>query len=723
MKKTGKAQKIILCVLIVLLMGVFLTALSRPAGIANKEEDVLPPLFDTPSYVELYDGDELAVDLQAKKDLVLGSFSVVLVNTAAEGKGKIEFDLYDASGDEIWSVVMNESDVKVGEWTKLMNPQTQVKEGECYRMVISPKDCNIYFIKTFPEATNRVLPFTENVEGKDCGISLGVSLVSDRDLTYGDVFYHAGLIGVMISAVAVFMIVFGPGRCRSAVERALDSSAFRAVLNDLFLVALFITICFSIYINGYLERINISADSAGYLREAVNMAAGNGFNYDAIAGYRGAWFANWPILYPFMITCVMKLTGLEVYMASKVLSMILVGILILILRIVYKKDAWFFALTMTNMGLMYLYWYSWSELPFIIFMLLFAISLGKVVERDENKVTDYVMVGVFAFLCFLTRYFGMFTYFVVGAYLIVLIIEKAMAKRDVPVKKLISLAVSAAVSGCLCLLYLINNKLQNGMPSGVSRSAWWDDYKSLTNDLIKALLAEVFNFFRLEVPAHITEMTFEMKALLLILLFVVLLVCVCRNISLCSRDGVLIVTAAIYYGMFIVIRYFSSMDTFYFRFFAPATFLFTLGMFGILIGHLRDSRGGTFLLVSALAFVCIIGYSHLSDHILKQKFPYYETIQMGWDEEYSQIPERSVVIFSTLDYRSQYYRADVVEGTIDPADTLDTLKERYYGSRNMCILMEDARVMMESGIYDDSINAAFKERINDRDKYMVINLE
>ena len=287
-----------------------------------------------------------------------------------------------------------------------------------------------------------------------------------------------------MGAAVICFIVFGYGKSIRALRSIPELGIIETGGNDAFLCVLFVTLCLSIWVNGYLEGINISADSAGYLREAVNMAAGNGFHYDGIAGYGNTWFANWPILYPAMIALVMKITGLEVYVASKVLSMILVGALIIILRVTYKKDAWFYALFMTNLGLMYLYWYSWSELPFIIFMVLFVLSLHRVLEAKENRAVNYVFLGISAFLCFLTRYFGIFTYFVVGLYILVLLFDKLFGSKKGDLRKAFFMTITAFVSGVMCVLYLVNNKIQNGMPSGVSRSMWWDDYQSLTNDLV-----------------------------------------------------------------------------------------------------------------------------------------------------------------------------------------------------------------------------------------------
>jgi hypothetical protein len=767
MKTKSKIAKALLCVLIILLTCGVQLALTKQTGIQNKSEDMRPPLFDTPSYVEIKNGDTLTAKLTADRSCNIGSLSVVMVNTDSEGKGEIEFALTNDEGGEEWTTTVPEASITVGEWYEIGSPATYIEEGKEYTLTITANDCNPYFIQTQIDATNRSLPFEEQIfaagaaSGTDgnadiingnsdsgellsTGISLGTSVVSDKPLTYGDVFYYSHIITILIAAAAILFIIFGFEKCMETIKNIPAADFVMKAGNEILLVVLFIVLCLSIYINGYLEGINISADSAGYLREAANMAAGYGFNYDGLAGYKGAWFANWPILYPAMIAAVMKITGLEVYAASKILSMILVGILILILRIAYKKEAWFYALFMTNLGLMYLYWYSWSELPFILFMVLFAFSLadvladgnaagaqnnelpGKTGEALTGKVNvkSYILLGASAFLCFLTRYFGMFTYFVIGFYILVLAIMAIRDEKTIKAifnKKIISLVVTAGVSGILCVAYLLNNKLQNGMPSGVSRSMWWDDYQSLTNDLVKALFAEVFNLFHIEVPQYITNLSYGKSVLILFLLGILLAVFIAKNCRRFTRESVLITTAVIYYVMFTVIRYFSSMDTFYYRFFAPATFLFTLGIAGLLIKYIRDTKIYVYLLSAMTLYLLIFAVGDYTEHVAKNTLPYYDIVKMSWDEDYTEIPENSVVIFSTLDYRSLYYRSDVVEGTIDPSDTMDSIKSRYYGSSQMCILSSDAAAMREADIYDDSINDAIDENLDLTKKYIVIN--
>ncbi len=735
-----KIMKVILCMMALMLSCGILFGLSRQTGLKNKSEDVKPPLFDTPSYIELNEGESLLIKITGDINCKLGSLSAVLVNTDAEGTGQISLSLKKDDGEIIFETVMEEASITVGDWTELGTPEFDLEKGVSYELLIKADGCNPYFIKTQKEATNKSLPFSEAVykitkdnvtsDELENGVSIGTSVISDKALTYGDIFYYSIPIVILLTIVFIMFVILGTDGVKNLVLKIPFKMILDKAGNDIFLVILFITICFSIMINGYLEGINISADSAGYLREAVNMAAGNGFRYDGIAGYNNTWFANWPILYPMMIAFVMKITGTEVYFASKILSMILVAILILVLRLTYKKDAWFYALFMSNLGLMYLYWYSWSELPFILFMVLFCLSLSGVIKDEDINIKRYVCLGITIVLCFLTRYFGMFCFGVMGIYILDSMIRRFRDERyknsslfvRLFSKQTIALIITSVISGFGCLAYMINNKIQNGMPSGVSRSMWWDDYQSLTNDLIKALLAEFFNIFHLETPAYISGLSYDKRALIVIMLVIIAAVFVVRRCKSNTRASALITTSVIYYGMFIVIRYFSSMDTFYYRFFAPATFLFTLGVAELLINDIKEKNLSKYILTIAIVLFAIFACSDLTDHITKNKLSYYDIVQMSWDEDYAEIPDHSVVIFSTLDYRSLFYRPDVVEGTINPDDTMDSLRDRYYGSNFLCILTDDAIAMRDADFYDNSIEMAIDEGLSNAGKYCVIEL-
>ncbi|MCR5501737.1 MAG: glycosyltransferase family 39 protein [Lachnospiraceae bacterium] len=757
MEKKPGIIRIISAAAVLLIMGAVLFLLGRPAGDRMQTEEKRPPLFDSPSYVDLKEGGELFLWLTAREDAVIGGFSAVLVNLDPEGKGTLTLTLSDPETEAVWTAGIPEADLKTGEWCGIASETGEafsVKAGNSYLLKIAAEDFSPSFICTQTEATNRSLPFDEavftseeafrNGTALDCGISLGAVLVLGKTLTYGDIFYHSRIIAVLLALCASALLLFGPGRCLSALKKIPFERFLTGFGNEIFLVILFVTVCLSIRVNGYLDAINITSDSAGYLREAVNLAAGKGFHYDALAGYPESWFANWPILYPALIALIMKITGTEVYLASKLLSMALIFLLILILRIVFKKDAWFCSLCILNTGVLLLSWYSWSELPFIIFLVLFSVALSGILTKKEDEKKGagrYLFLGATICGAFLTRYFGMFLFGVMGIVILILMGGNLKKKGSLSGKetgkkgklilktvfggKVTGLILTSFFSGMFCLSYLIMNRIKNGMPSGVSRSMWWDDYGSLTNDLIGSLLTEFFHIFHLETPEYITKLSFDKSALLVMGILILLSFLIFRIVKPGTRASIFILTGTVYYAMFIVIRYFSSMDTFYYRFFAPATYLITLGIADALRSIYGKEAKTVYraLGIGVAAVLAVCSFSMILDHILKTDVPYYEIIQASWDHDYEEIPEKSAVIFSTLDYRSSFYRPDVIEGTIDPSDTMDTLRERYHGSSCLCILSSDAEAMIGSGIYEKTVHEALAGAFDPEKKYTVIGLD
>ena len=396
-----------------------------------------------------------------------------------------------------------------------------------------------------------------------------------------------------------------------------------------------------------------------------------------------------------------------------------------------------------------IFYHTWSEIPFILFMLIFALSLGRVVSEEDPSVCMYVVLAISGTLCFLTRYFGIFLWVVAGIYWLIMLVNEVSKSKENHgalrvigtlknnsklMKKLIGLALSAVISVSVYLFYLIMNKIKNGAPTGVSRSDWWDDYHTLTDDLINSIITEIFNALTLDVPANIAGLDVNLKVWVIIAVDI-LLVTVILNVLKKNRAEnktewlfhpgmVLIVTAIVYYAMFIVIRYRSSMDTFYFRFFAPATLLLVLGLICII---LEERRGiGTAACILASVAVLALFTDCMGDIETSGGDSMYEICAAEWDVAYRDVPERSVVIWSGLDYRSTWYRPDVVGGQLYEDDTMETLRERYYGSEYMCISTEYVDAILAEGNYaaeiKDKIREASAENMNTSGDYIVIKL-
>lgn len=165
----------------------------------------------------------------------------------------------------------------------------------------------------------------------------------------------------------------------------------------------------------------------------------------------------------------------------------------------------------------------------------------------------------------------------------------------------------------------------------------------------------------------------------------------------------LIVMAVVYDVVFIGIRYVSSMDSFYFRFFEPATFLLCIALISLLLPYLRGRKGFRYFAGMVTLLLVTAVWSVFANGGMDRQDPYYPALEAQWEEAYKGIPAKSVVIFNDIDFRSSYYRPDVVEGTVTPGDEFTDLQHTYYGSDYLCIRAEFAKTMLESGEYHSSV--------------------
>lgn len=717
----------ILTGLVIIILSVIMIFLSQPVKNGRKTESILPAVTDTPVYVECEEGKTLAVSLRAKESISVSGFRFLLVNLSEESRGTVHITVKDREQNLLSEQVIPVETITPGEWF-LVSASIDFLQGEEYVLSLTADGSEPYFMQLSKEEVNEALPFEETVrkdgEVLESAISLGVDVTEPVEITFGEIFYFSEIFCMAAAAILIFIIVFGYEKSLSWIKKIPVAAWLQKYGNDLFLLLLFTGICISIFSRAYVKGVYITSDSAGYLREAVNLVNGKGFHYDGLAGYF-SWFANWPIAYPALIALVMAVTNANAYLASKILSMLLVGLLLLVLRLCFQKEAWVYALCLTNTGFLSLTYYTWSELSFMLFLLCFGLILAKILKEQKPGRKWYVLLGVAGISCFLTRYYGIYVWIVVGVYLLLLCNCYRKEKEKAVLHKAAGLTITAFVSGCLSLAYLLMNKIMNGMASGVSRSLWWDDYEKLTDDLIESLLTEIFNVFSLQIPQLIEGFPFDMKVLFLAVVFVGLVLFIGRNGRHFTRESVLITMAVLYDIIFIAIRYVSSMDTFYFRFFEPASFLFCLGMTGLLLPYLRGKKGFHYLGGAVTAIVALAVLSVFKNEGMDLGNTYYAGLTKQWDAVYEEIPEKSVIIFNDIDFRSSYYRPDVIDGTIQPDDTLESIQGRYYGSDYLCIRAEFAKTMLAEGEYDESVRQCLNDGLKafgENNEFIVVPL-
>ena len=156
--------------------------------------------------------------------------------------------------------------------------------------------------------------------------------------------------------------------------------------------------------SAYFKSIYISPDSSGYMREAEALTEGYGFNMNGMAGgYRH--FASWPIGYPVLIALSRLISGCNGYLASKILTIVLVAFELFILARRYKDKSWLYALVLTNYGLIIINRFTWSEVPFSAALLLYTLTLSEITCDENCSIKHYIILAVSMIWAFLSRYF------------------------------------------------------------------------------------------------------------------------------------------------------------------------------------------------------------------------------------------------------------------------------------------------------------------------------
>lgn len=722
MIKNKVLNKILKSALVILILACALFVLNRNASNARKTTSYLPKVSDTPVYVEMERDVPLSITISISEDMPVSALELFLVNISADSKGSFSYSLKDKDNNIIQNGISPISDLKSGEYSQI-SFETMLYADEKYELTLCADGSEPYFMLLDGDA-HKGFPFSVILEDMDGeSLSLGFDTAKEVTLKFGDILYFSIPFCILLS-LCLLIYIWTEGAVLKKLSNIPIKPFFEKYGLDLFLILEAVTLILGIYYRAYVNNIFITSDSSNYLREATNIIKGNGFSYDGLAGYK-SWFASWPILYPLMIALVMLITGTEAYLASKILSMIIIVSLLVIFRVLFKKDAWIYGLILLNSGFVEISHYTWSEMPFFIFIMMYGYVLSRIIRRDKSPIKDYILLSVMALASFLTRYYGLFVFFVAGIYILILFKQYLKEKDKQLFKKIAGLVISSFLSGVLCICYLLLNRIKNGYASGVSRTLWWDDYEILTNDLIFSLLKEFFNIFSLKIPSLIEGFSYPVKLWVVWLIIIGMIILIRKPVKGFDVDGIWIVMGIVYYVMFVAIRYMSSMDTFYFRFFLPGTFLICLGVFNYLVKTVRYLRIKSVILIS-ISVLLILDIFSLTNSIISEKNEnYYDSITQTWEKDYSQIPNRSVVIFSTLDFRSIYYRPDVVGGAIDPSNTMEDIKNTYYGSDNMVILRNDAVAMVAEPLYQQDVEAAIVnalENTPEENKYIVIGL-
>ncbi|MCL2828076.1 MAG: hypothetical protein FWD99_04985 [Oscillospiraceae bacterium] len=360
--------------------------------------------------------------------------------------------------------------------------------------------------------------------------------------------------------------------------------------------------------HSYFYGFFISWDSTHYLRAAQEILGGNGFfaHPEWSHFYGDGWFGVWPMGYPLLIAVVAFVTRAEVYLASVILSILVVWIMGLTFIKRFRRCAWAYALVMLNFGFLHILYFTWSEVPFLLGLVLFSFWTSDVITEDTVKVSQYIKLTLAGILLFLSRYIGAFAVGVIGL-LWLYNLYLFCRHRDKTVKKrLVGLTVSGGTLSIFIVVYLLVNQRMTGYITG-SPTRPATNLRWLVNNLYEAQLTEMNNvfhtFFRIE------SLGLALPLWFLFIGFVVYTVFKGGE-ALRRRDReiltplVFLAMGGIYWCAIVSMRFLTLFDEFSYRLLLPATALLFIGFIGLLMRN--QKLGATFGKVpQALAAGCM----------------------------------------------------------------------------------------------------------------------
>lgn len=450
-----------------------------------------------------------------------------------------------------------------------------------------------------------------------------------------------------------------------------------------------------ILLKAYVSDLYLTPDSVEYLKEAEALLAGKGFYSGALAGYT-FWFANWPIGYPVMIALTAALLHRNVYLASKVLTILLIAVFMVLLCRCFRKDAWMYGLFLLNAGVLSIFCYTWSETPFMIALFVFTYALGGIVTRPDAGRKWYVLLAAGGIAAFLLRYFGIMTLLcggVVFACYLAAVCKKKLQKQAVSAAattRLRRLFVSLLVQTLVVLAYFLMNRMMNGAASGVSRSTFSDDPVTLTQNLFDAFFAEIFNVFGVAAPQLMSGYSMGAKAAVMAAVFLCCGVLMVHGLRHHKSYAVFFLNGLFYYALFIWIRFHSTMDPFNSRFFAPGSMLLFMGLISFAAERLRGDTK-TVLRLAMLFLLVLACISQTKDlRSARGQQTAYRQFQAIINNDYYEVPEKSAVLYyadnPTYDKKTGFLRPDIlfVDG-IDSEETMDEVFRQYRNSDYLCI--------------------------------------
>lgn len=244
----------------------------------------------------------------------------------------------------------------------------------------------------------------------------------------------------------------------------IDNIFNKFTKEDWYLITIFFVMAITIILKSYFDSSGyLTYDSTNYLSLAQNLIDNHSF-YIYGPNMKKVFFAIWPVGYPFLIFLTAKITGLSVFLASKLLSILSIGLILYLFKRLFNKNAYLYGLIFFSASLIEIYSFSWSETVFIFCLVWFSTSIYFLLTSLKINPLIYLSILFSSLFLFLTRYIGAFSFGIVGFVgLYYFFIKKDNSKSFI----LISIAL---INLILMSIYLHHNFVESGYITGQPRS-------------------------------------------------------------------------------------------------------------------------------------------------------------------------------------------------------------------------------------------------------------
>jgi hypothetical protein len=482
------------------------------------------------------------------------------------------------------------------------------------------------------------------------------------------------------------------------------------------LLSIFISVVLLIFVQSYFIGVYISPDSINYLKSAQALRDGYGFRVNTAAGDMGSYFSIWPIGYPVMIAFISLITNTEIYLASKILSVIILAIIFTMVYTKFKKNAWLYAFIAVNYGFLQIFYYTWSEQPFILGLIWISFAAISILNSRGIRYSHYINICLASLFLFLSRYIGAFSIGVIGLMAIYYFTIGISKKSTENIKKAGLLISTMVIVSAVVILYLLNNLEHSGFLTGMARRPISENTFILFLILCKAQIIEMQNTF---------SVFFMMSYGIVCVVYIICAIIIFRFLYIkqstfyefIPRPAFSFFTIGLLYWFSIVaMRFSASFDLFSYRLLFPASALFIFGIITIIENRYSElikkiNKGLRTYIVSTIIVLSL--FSPLLDPlynvvIKRESIAGYQKIRSDIIEDLLDIPAHSLVIINS-GYRvgsySNFIRSDlfVKELRLQSADEVFSIVEQS----------KEVYLYFDWDLVSDEIKTDLKSRYND----------